>query len=138
MNHQLSAIGFVLAVLVVTGCEYEVTQHSTMDGSLPSKPDTLHPPTRSEVVGKWKWGVRQDWPEVGLVVELGSDGRAFGVKLADYGSPYEGGFKWEYDGTAVRFSSTDGSTVYDEYPLHRINRNMICWERCDVVMQRVQ
>lgn len=108
-----------------------------MDGSPPPMPATIQSPTRSEVVGKWKWGVREDWPEVGFIVELGSNGRAFGVKLADYGSPYEGGFKWEYDGAVIRFTSTDGESAYDEIRLHRIDRNTICWEGCDAVMQRL-
>ena len=81
-----------LAVVFLAGCEdFQVTDHTVMDGQPPPEivqiaERTLH---RSEVVGRWKIGIRAYWPDASCALEVGSNGKFLWTSVDDLKCTFE-------------------------------------------------
>ena len=134
-----------LIALALVGCEYEITQHTKMDGSLPAGTiQSISNPARSELVGHWKAAFPPSWPDVDFALEIGSSGRGLLQKInpaATIMNDMNGSWKWRYSNDGyLTITANDGRELLTS-EMHRVSRNTMCFiaeTRCELVMQRVK
>ena len=146
MMRRLLIVVVVAAVYaaLVAACDYEITEHTKMDGSLPSRNvESVRRTSRSELVGHWKSSLRESWPDVDYAMELGSSGRGFGTRVDRQTSIMNsllGSWKWSYSNGYLKLTTNDGSREFFTPEIHRVSRNTMCMVfdgKCEIVIQRV-
>ena len=143
MMKRLLALAAAVVVLSFSGCDYEITQHTIMDGELPPRnvASVRHPP-HSEMVGQWKSSLRESWPDVDFAMELGSSGRGFGTRVDPDTSIMNsllGSWKWSYSNGHLTLTTNDGREFFSP-EIHRVSQNSMCMVfdgKCEIVIQRV-
>ena len=93
---KTSAVLIAVAVVMAACEDFEITQHTLMDGSRP--PEIVQIQERdlrnSEVIGRWKISIARSWPDVHCALEVGTNGKFAWTSIDDLNctfKAYEGG-----------------------------------------------
>jgi hypothetical protein len=151
---QIATAATLLAMIVVSGCDYEITPHTVFDGPIPRfAGGASATPTQSEMIGKWKMALSNLWPETYATLEIGSNGRYVLLALPPYIGQSSHG-PWGMEDGRLRLGKwiiRDGVRSDDaqhlRVELHRISADVICGVGeggspregpCSIVLERLR